>query len=168
MDFLCYNADDTKERYHASNTLQAALTLKLKQGDRLYSDQANPIFKIAKDTFCGHDTIGGCCSEVSNKMLYGVDNAPGCRENFLAAIEEFQMDERDIIPNVNFFCNVPVNENGSLAPTVFVTGDAHAGDYVELRDEMNALAIKDAPGIKPGRSCCDFDDLILFFKGLFE
>ena len=52
VDFLCYNADNTKERYHAPNTLKAALTLKLKQGDRLYSDQANPIFKITKDTFC--------------------------------------------------------------------------------------------------------------------
>ena len=31
VDFLCYNADDTKERYHAPNTLKAALTLKLKQ-----------------------------------------------------------------------------------------------------------------------------------------
>ena len=74
-------------------------------------------------------------------MLYGVDDAPGCRENFLSALDEFQMDERDVVPNVNFFCNVPVSENGSLAPTVFVTGHARAGDYVELRAEMNALAI---------------------------
>ena len=51
------------------------------------------------------------------------------------------MDERDVVPNVNFFCNVPVSENGKLASTVFVTGDARAGDYVELRAEMNALAI---------------------------
>ena len=56
------------------------------------------------------------------------------------ALEEFQIDERDSVPNVNYFCNVPVNENGSLAPTVFVTGDVRAGDYVELRAEMNALA----------------------------
>ena len=46
VDFLCYNADNTKERYHAPNTLKAALTLKLKEGDILYSDQANPIFRI--------------------------------------------------------------------------------------------------------------------------
>ena len=25
VDFLCYNADNTKERYHAPNTLKAAL-----------------------------------------------------------------------------------------------------------------------------------------------
>ena len=37
VDFLCYNADNTKERYHAPNTLKAALTLKLKEGDILYS-----------------------------------------------------------------------------------------------------------------------------------
>ena len=66
---MCYNADHTKEHYHAPNTLKAALTLKLKHGVRLYLDQENPIFKITKDTFCSNDTIGGCCSEVSNKML---------------------------------------------------------------------------------------------------
>ena len=29
VDFLCYNADHPEERYHAPNTLKAALTLKL-------------------------------------------------------------------------------------------------------------------------------------------
>ncbi|HLB07566.1 MAG TPA: urea carboxylase-associated family protein, partial [Alphaproteobacteria bacterium] len=32
VDFLCYNAADTAERYHAPNTLKAAKTLKLTTG----------------------------------------------------------------------------------------------------------------------------------------
>jgi hypothetical protein len=75
VDFLCYNASDTEERYSAPNTLKAAATLSLTRGHILYSDLANPMFEIVDDTFGGHDTIGGCCSAPSNRMLYGVE---GC------------------------------------------------------------------------------------------
>ena len=78
VDFLCYNAARPEERYHAPNTLKAALTLRLGAGHRLYSDEARPIFTIIEDTYGGHDTIGGCCSAPSNAMLYGVEDCPGC------------------------------------------------------------------------------------------
>ena len=141
VDFLCYNADRTEERYHAPNTLKASRTLRLTKGHTLYSDEARPIFSIVEDTCGGHDTIGGCCSAPSNEMLYGVSACPGCRENFLEALAAFGMDRRDIVPNVNFFCNVPVAAEGKLADSVFVDGQSVAGDLVELRAHMRALAV---------------------------
>ena len=141
VDFLCYNADHTAERYHAPNTLKAARTLKLTAGHVLYSDEARPIFTLIEDTAGDNDTIAGCCSAPSNKMLYGADDCPGCRENFLSALAPYGMDRRDIVPNVNFFCTVPVDEHRDLASTVFVDGPSTAGDYVRLRAEMNALAV---------------------------
>ena len=141
VDFLCYNADRTEERYHAPNTLKASRTLRLGEGHVLYSDEARPIFTIVRDTCGGHDTIGGCCSAPSNAMLYGVADCPGCRENFLEALSSHGMGRRDIVPNVNFFCNVPVATDGSLADSVFVEGRSRPGDCVELRAEMRALAI---------------------------
>ncbi len=89
----------------------------------------------------GHDTIAGCCSSWSNEMLYGVPNAPGCRENFLAALAKYDMGWTDIVPNVNFFCSVPVYEDGHTESTVFVDGSSSAGDYIELRAEINVLAV---------------------------
>jgi urea carboxylase-associated protein 1 len=141
VDFLCYNADQPEERYHAPNTLKAALTLKLTTGHTLYSDDARPIFTITGDTFNGHDTIGGCCSEVSNEMLYGVAGTSGCRENFLKGLESFGLSRRDIVPNINFFCDVPVDNDRALNDTVFVPSKAQAGARVTLRAEMNALAV---------------------------
>ncbi|MDX1514924.1 MAG: DUF1989 domain-containing protein [Gammaproteobacteria bacterium] len=141
VDFLCYNADRTEERYHAPNTLKACRTLRLGKGHVLYSDDARPMFSITEDTCGGHDTIGGCCSAPSNRMLYGISDCPGCRENFLEALKAYGMDRRDIVPNVNFFCNVPVAGDGRLADTVFVPGRSRPGDLVELRAEMRALAI---------------------------
>lgn len=141
VDFLCYNADHREERYHAPNTLKAAGTLKLTEAHVLYSDEARPMFTVVRDLYGGHDTIGGCCSAPSNKLLYDVKDSPGCRENFLAALKTYGMGRQDIVPNINFFCNVPVNNERGLARTVFVDGESSAGTYVELRAEMNALAV---------------------------
>ena len=141
VDFLCYNAERPEERYHAPNTLKAALTLKLGAGHKLYSDEARPIFTIVEDTYGGHDTIGGCCSAPSNAMLYDVEDCPGCRENFLEALADHGLGRRDIVPNINFFCNVPVSGDRALADTVFVEAEARPGAYVDLRAEMGALAV---------------------------
>jgi hypothetical protein len=141
VDFLCYNADDPEERYNAPNTIKAATTLSLGEGTVLYSDRARPLMTIVADSCGGHDTIGGCCSAWSNEMLYGVAGVPGCRENFLKALAEHGLGWRDIVPNINFFCSVPVYPDGALAPTVFVGGRSRAGDYVELSAEMPVLAV---------------------------
>jgi len=61
VDFLCYNAADFDERYHAPNTVKAAGSIYLTTGHTLYSDNARPMFTIVDDQFDGHDTIG-CCS----------------------------------------------------------------------------------------------------------
>ena len=141
VDFLCYNAHAPEERYHAPNTLKAAGTLRLTAGHVLYSDAARPIFTLTEDTCGTHDTIGGCCSAPSNAMLYGVTDCPGCRENFLSALAKFGLGRRDIVPNINFFCDVPVYDEARLAESVFVESRSEAGSFVELRAEMDALAV---------------------------
>jgi hypothetical protein len=138
VDFLCYNANDRDERYNAPNTIKAAGTISLTKGHVLYSDQAQPLFTIVADTYGSHDTIGGACSAPSNRMLYGVENCPGCRENFLAALAQHGMGRRDIVPNVNFFMRVPVAGGGGAA---IIAGDSSPGSYVGLRAEMDVLAV---------------------------
>ncbi len=142
VDFLCYNAADPNERYHAPNTIKAAQNIHISQGSVLYSDYANPLMTVVADTTCGgHDTIAGCCSSWSNQMLYGVSQVPGCRENFLTELAEHGMGWRDIVPNINFFCSVPIFQGGSMEPSVFVPGPSVPADYVELRAETKVLVI---------------------------
>ena len=141
VDFLCYNAERPEERYHAPNTIKASGTLRLTKDHVLYSDEARPLFTIIEDTCGFHDTIGGCCSSWSNEMLYGVKNIPGCRENFLSALRALNLGWKDIVPNINFFCDVPVYEEGRLADMVFLEAPSKPGDFVDLRAEMDALAV---------------------------
>jgi len=141
VDFLCYNAEQPEERYHAANTLKKARTLALTKGHVLYSDVARPLVTIVDDTCGGHDTIGGCCSGPSNRLMYGVEGSTGCRENFLGALGRHGLGRRDIVANVNFFSSIPVGPEGKLADTVFVDGRSRPGDFVDLRAEMDILAV---------------------------
>jgi hypothetical protein len=138
VDFLCYNANDREERYFSPNTIKAAGTISLTKGHVLYSDQAQALFTIVDDTYGSHDTIGGACSAPSNLMLYGVKDCPGCRENFLKGLQQFGMGRRDIVPNINFFMRVPVENAGKAA---IARGDSAPGTYVELRAEMDVIAV---------------------------
>jgi uncharacterized protein len=141
VDFLCYAAADPAERYHAANTLKKSGTLRLTTGHTLYSDAARPLMTIVDDT-CGlHDTIAGCCSAPSNEMLYGVRDAPGCRENFLAELARHGLGRRDIVANLNFFCSVPVHEAGRLEPLTFAPAPSKAGAYIELRADRDVIAV---------------------------
>ena len=141
VDFLCYNAAQPQERYHAPNTLKASRSLRLTEGHTLYSDDARPMFTILADTCGFHDTIGGCCSATSNEMLYCVKDCPGCRENFLAALKPYGLGRKDIVPNINLFCDVPAREGGRLADTIFDDPPSKPGDYIDLRAEMEVLAV---------------------------
>ena len=137
VDFLCYCAGYPAERYHAPNTIKKAGTILLTSGHTLYSDRARALFSIEEDTFGGHDTIGGCCSMPSNRMLYGVSNT-GCRENFLTALAGHGLGWKDIVPNVNWFMTVPVDMAGGAHVAV---GSSRPGDYVLLRAGMDVLAV---------------------------
>ena len=119
------------------NTIKAAGTIFLTTGHVLYSDIACPIFTIAEDQFGGHDTIGGCCSGPSNRMLYGVEDCSGCRGNFLHALVRHGLG-RDVVPNVNFFMRVPVDTTGSAA---IAHGVSPPGCEVALRAEVDALTV---------------------------
>jgi urea carboxylase-associated protein 1 len=145
VDFLCYSAADPSERYNAADTMKFAKTIFLTTGHGLYSGLGRRLFTIVADTYGRHDTIGGCCSGESNRFRYGVENTPNCRDNFLKALGRFGLGRKDIVANLNWFMNVPVEADGSMA---IVDGWSKPGDHVDLRAEMDVLvAISNCPQI---------------------
>ena len=139
VDFLCYNAHDFADRYAAADTMKInAHGIFLSTGTVLYSVLEHPLMTIAKDTCGRHDTIGGCCSDALNAFRYGAEPGPNCRDNFLAELARHGLGARDMAANINFFMYVPVAEDGAMdmGPSI-----SKPGDYVELRAEMDVLAV---------------------------
>jgi hypothetical protein len=142
VDTLFYNAHDYSDRYSAQDTIRQQRNIYLTTGTRLMSSCGNVLMTIVADTCGRHDTLGGACAAESNMVRYAVEKRymHACRQSFLKAIVDWEhgMDKRDITSNINFFMNVPVTPEGQLN---FEDGVSAPGKYVELRAEMDVLAL---------------------------
>ncbi|MFN2382036.1 MAG: urea amidolyase associated protein UAAP2 [Guyparkeria sp.] len=132
----------TEEHYSAIDTIRSQVNAYLTAGSELVSNEGNVMLTITADTCGRHDTLGGACSAESNQVRYALDKKPmhNCRDSFLTAIAEshYGLTKRDIVPNINFFMNVPLTPEGGLT---FEDGISDAGKYVEMRAEMDVIVL---------------------------
>ncbi len=138
IDFLCFNAEDPSERYHAPNTIKVPRNIFLGKGSILRSSLARPMMTIVEDTCGRHDTIFGCCSFEVDEVRYGETNAECCQRNFERELAKHGLDKGSVVPNVNFFMYVPVDSDGEAQIRESLS---RPGDYVDLRAEMDLLAV---------------------------
>jgi urea carboxylase-associated protein 1 len=126
------------EHYSASETLLAQGGIYLSTGSVLRSNEGRPMLTIVADTCGRHDTLGGACASESNTVRYALQKKfmHSCRDNYLLAMAQVDagLSKRDLVPNINFFMNVPVTPDGGLT---FADGVSAPGKYVELRAEMD-------------------------------
>jgi uncharacterized protein len=139
-DCLIYNARDTDERYSVPDTLAWQGNAYVRTGTVLRSNEGRPLMTVVDNEIDRQDTIGGACSKESNTLRYGhhVMYHHGCRENFLAEGIRRGLGIRDLVSNLNWFMNVPVEQDGALG---IVDGMSAPGRRVALRAEMNVLVI---------------------------
>lgn len=140
VDTLFYAAHDHEERYSAQDTIRAQGTPYIVAGTKLLSSEGRVMATMIADTAGGHDTSAGACSAESNTVRFGHDKKymHSCRDNFVMELARHGMTKRDLVSNINFFMNVPIEPDGTLA---IVDGMSKPGDYVELRAEMDILVV---------------------------
>jgi urea carboxylase-associated protein 1 len=140
VDALFYAAGNPAERYSMQDTMLASGTPYIELGSQLMSNDCRPMVTVTADTCGHHDTMAGCCSCESNSVRFGhaTRYLHACRENFILELDRHGMTKRDIVPNVNFFMNVPISADGELA---VVDGVSAPGGSVDLHAEMDVLCV---------------------------
>jgi urea carboxylase-associated protein 1 len=140
VDCLLYNAADPIERYSAPDTITAQQSIVLSTGTVLMSNEASPMMIIVADDCGVHDTIGGACSKESNSLRYGhhTVHQHACVENFLIEGSRWGLGKRDLVSNINWYMNVPVEADGTLG---IVDGRSGPGLRIVLRAEMDTLVL---------------------------
>jgi urea carboxylase-associated protein 1 len=140
VDFLAYSAADDAERYSAQDTIAAQGNIFLREGSVLLSNEGAPMMTVTATAVAYHDTIGGACSCESNTLRYGHHTKAqhACVENFLIANARHGRGKRDMVGNVNWFMNVPVEADGALG---IVDGISAPGLHVDLRAEMDVVVV---------------------------
>ncbi|MCZ4558286.1 urea carboxylase-associated protein 1 [Rhodococcus sp. PvR044] len=155
VDSLFYAADDHAVRYSAAATVAAQRNLFLTTGSVLRADDSSALMTIVADEVGNHDTVGGACSQESNTLRYGhhTKHQHACVENFLAEGAKWGLGKRDLVSNINFFMNVPVDADGTLG---IVDGLSAPGKRLALRAEVDTLVlVSNCPQIN--NPCNGFD-----------
>jgi urea carboxylase-associated protein 1 len=140
VDCLFYLADDTAERYSAAETLAWQGSIFLGVGSVLRSDQGRPLLTVVVDEVGRHDTLGGACSKESNTLRYGHHTSAqhACVENFLAEGGRWGLGKRDLVSNINWYMNVPVEADGALG---IVDGLSAPGRVIRLEAHVDVLTL---------------------------
>lgn len=146
---------DPTLRYSAQKTVAVQRNIFLTTGSVLRAEDGTALMTIVADEVGNHDTIAGACSKESNTLRYGhhTVHQHACAENFLAEATRWGMGKRDIVSNVNFFMNVPVDADGTLG---IVDGLSAPGKSLTLRAEIDTLVlVSNCPQIN--NPCNGFD-----------
>ena len=140
VDCLLYAAGDTAVRYSAAATIAAQQSIILTTGSILRADTGAALMTVVADEVGVHDTIGGACSQESNTLRYGQHTREqhACVENFLIEGSRWGLGKRDLVSNINWFMNVPVDPDGALG---IVDGLSAPGKRVALKAEVDTLVL---------------------------
>jgi urea carboxylase-associated protein 2 len=143
---LFYNFELPSERLNVPDTLKCQHIARLTKGHCLYSDMGRVLVSIPEDTCGWHDPLGGVSTAEIVSQKYGTrtyqearnDWYRNGREGFLTELGKYNLGERDLAMNVNFFSKVTVDADGAM---LFHPGNSQRGAFVELRAEMNTLVV---------------------------
>jgi urea carboxylase-associated protein 1 len=140
VDCLLYDANNFVERYCAHTTMAAQGNIFLTTGSVLRTAEGTPMMTVVEDNCGRHDTIGGACSQESNSLRYGhhTKHQHACVENFLLEGSRWGLGKRDLVSNINWFMNVPVEHDGTMG---IIDGISAPGLQVSCRAEREVLVL---------------------------
>jgi urea carboxylase-associated protein 1 len=140
VDALLYCAADPAERYSAQDTLRTQGSAYVGLGTALMSNASRVMARITADSCGQHDTSAGCCSCESNAVRFGEQTRyqHACRENFIIELSRYGLTKRDIVSNLNFFMNVPIDPSGNFT---VVDGLSAPGNYVDITADMDVIFV---------------------------
>lgn len=146
VGMLLYNAHEKHERYNMPDTLKGQHIFYLRAPYCLHSDMGRLFCSITGDSVGWHDAVCGCSDQALVEQKYGIktfqearnDYHRDAQNSFLIELAKWDLGKRDLMPNINWFSKVVSDEEGKLN---FITSEAKAGDYVDLRFEMDTLVV---------------------------
>jgi len=141
-----YNAKDLTERYNMPDTLKAQHTARLTRGNVLMSDNGRVLAGIVQDSLGWHDPLGGYSYREGTDAKYGRTDYQAQRndwlrsgqENFAIELVRCGLGMRDMMPVVNLFSKVSVDESGRM---IYDPAHCPANASVTLRTEMDTVLI---------------------------
>ncbi len=136
--------DDARTLHSAQDTIAAQGNIfLLHRGRSLRSNEGRPMATLTGTSVAYYDpTIGGACScEEATPCAMATTQGPARLRRELPAGTTRLLpgrSKRDMVSNINWFMNVPVEADGALG---IVDGISAPGLYVDIRAEMDVVMV---------------------------
>lgn len=135
-DFVCFNRDNPGEHVSPVHMRSSLSSIRLKEGDGLYSNLRRPLMTLIKDTVGKHDIFFPACDYYRYKMDFGLEEHPNCHDNLEKALKEFDL-KYDVLPDpINWFMNNVLDDEGDY---VIEPPLSRPGDYVMLQALVDVI-----------------------------
>jgi uncharacterized protein len=139
VDTWAFSVGDLREHLSMEHSRSATYRILYQPGDVLVSTHFRPMLTILADTSPGiHDTLHAACSAESNVFYGAPAEDPNCQDNLKGVMAERGLALDSIPCPWNLFEHAVVQADGSLLDE---PSAAAAGDYVELRAEMDLVLV---------------------------
>src|SRR5579871_845404 len=137
VSLLAWREEDPSERINCADTIKVQWSAALSKGRVILSDMGRVVFSLIEDSCGAHDLLVGGSTPTSVLASTGASGR-NTQENFLAAVSKIGFGVRDIPPCITFFAPVGLDDAGRF---VWKEGRKRAGDFVDLRAEMNLIVV---------------------------
>jgi hypothetical protein len=144
---LLYADRERTERLNVPDTLKAQMSARIQPGMVLMSDLGRALASVTGSSLDWHDAITGHSLD-SHLERYGPssyaadrnDCKRSARDGLLLELAKHDLSARDLHASINWFTKVtPAGDD--RATLTFAPGHAAAGDWVELRTELDVLVV---------------------------
>jgi urea carboxylase-associated protein 2 len=137
VSLLAWREEDPSERINCADTIKVQWSAAISKGRVILSDMGRVVFSLVEDSCGAHDLLVGGSTPAS---VLASSNASGrnTQENFLAAASKVGLGVRDIPPCFTLFAPVALDPAGRF---IWKEGCKRAGDFVDLRAEMNLIVV---------------------------
>jgi urea carboxylase-associated protein 2 len=142
VSLIAWSSADPSERLNLPDTVKVQWTTAIARGRVLFTDMGRVLFSVTEAASTAHDALVGGSTAASNAARYAGDQR-NTRDNFILVAGKLGLDRRDIPSALTLFAPVRVDAEGN-----FIWRDELrvAGDYVELRAEMDLIiALSNCP-----------------------
>ncbi|NCS62502.1 MAG: DUF1989 domain-containing protein, partial [Thiomicrospira sp.] len=119
---LMNNLEVKSERYNMPDTLKAQKTAFLTHPNMCFSDMGRVMCSIIEDSCGWHDPLGGISNAELVRQKYGEKSYQSAHNDYyknghdslLNELGKWGLDERDIMPTINWFSKLSVDDSGKM------------------------------------------------------
>lgn len=129
-DFVCFNYNNPEEHVSPVHMRASLSSIRLKEGDYLYSNQRRPLMTLVKDTVGRHDFFFPACDYWRYKVDFNLEDHPNCHDNLREALSKWGLGSVPVPDPINWFMNNALDENWDY---VIEEPWSKPGDYVQLK-----------------------------------